>query len=464
MSDEATPTGLVRIFRRRLLVLLSTSVALIGVALIIAGQFTSSGWHESLVGIGSAIFATGPITVMVWWVTDDLYRTEVRQVVAESNPVIRKYRKLGIIDVDRSRTDALGHFEKYMAEEIRRAKDGRHGQLWFVCTDLKGFLDVNIERRNFDLRNIIDDAAAQPTMDLRIMMADPEYTFTRSETGPDSEAERERLYEPARDLRSKHGVKAASIRFYAWRPTVFAIATSQHMLLNPYPHGEKEAHRCMSLIVSKTGSDADGRSPDIYSQYLKKHFEATWSADSTRQIDESPPLVSRIKVARDDNETIMLLANELSEKPPETADLLEFSGERVHDLLGKLAQAGTSVRLLLKHPDSAGVQQHLIVGSYLYLKDHATSDAFEVRFYRTVPSICGWRLDRRLLNLGWYTPDILPTGEISQWGIISNNPTVTGDIQTPDCKPLDEMFGKTFDGLWRGGVPSAEVDRYIQNL
>ena len=51
---------------------------------------------------------------------------------------------------------------------------------------------------------------------------------------------------------------------------MFGIATTERMLLNPYPY-ENESRRCMSLIIRKT-EEPD----DIYHQYLTGHFENPW--------------------------------------------------------------------------------------------------------------------------------------------------------------------------------------------
>ena len=150
------PTGLFRIFRKKLLILMSTAVALIGIALIIISQFiTKPGWHEALVGIGAAIFATGPITILVWWVTDDIYRNELSNTLKDvpnevfkkfeqGNSVINMNKTLGIVGIYLQRVEALNDFKIYLNEEIERAKQGQQARLWFVCTDLQGFLEVSM--------------------------------------------------------------------------------------------------------------------------------------------------------------------------------------------------------------------------------------------------------------------------------------------------------------------------------
>jgi hypothetical protein len=471
-SSSAPSTDRFRVFRQRLLILLSASVALFGISLIVISQFIRGAWHEGLVGIGIAIFATGPITVMIWWVTDDIYRGELRNTLRdvvssalrEANSIVHDCQSLGVVGMHLTRVDALNQFSGHILHEIERAERGQDALLWFVCTDLKGFL--NTETHEFNPQGMIRAAAAQPTLNLRILMADPEYTVARSGDRGDSEEFRQRTYAFVALLQREYGIKAAAIRFYAFRPSVFAIATSRHMLLNPYPLGE-QAHRCTAIIVTRTGdAKADGDARDIYSQYIRTHFERTWMADTTRGIHDPPPLVSRISLSKDDTDTNALLSREIADHSPSTADLLEFSGDNVRALLRKLAEAGTEVRLLLRHPDSVGrTQREKIISTYSYLKEHifdAVQGSFQVRFYRTAATVRGRRLDTHLLNVGWYTPDISADGRISEWEIVGHlNPTITGDLRTSAGQALNEMFSRTFDGLWGSASVSSDVDRYI---
>jgi hypothetical protein len=66
------------------------------------------------------------------------------------------------------------------------------------------------------------------------------------------------------------GVSVDQMKYYRGAPTVFGIATSDMMLLNPYPL-ENESHRCMTLVVRKTEDKQD-----IYHQYFDAHFERPW--------------------------------------------------------------------------------------------------------------------------------------------------------------------------------------------
>lgn len=478
-----------------MLILLSTAVAVTGIALIVGSEFTSGAWHEDLVSIGAAIFATGPITVMVWWVTDDLYRgeleslqdvvnsnvtsnlaqttrkltqeirnsvTSIQEDMLVTNTVLHDYRDLGVVRVRKTRADALNDFAQHISDEIQRARHGERARLWFVCTDLKGFL--NTETNEFNPQALIRAAAEHESLDLRIMIADPEYTVMRSGDDERDTDIRRGIYALVEQLQ-EYGVKPSAIRLYAYRPSVFAIATSQYMLLNPYPHAEL-GHRCMSILVSRTTiAEIDENARDIYSQYIQGHFTRTWEAPSTRQVNGPLPLVSRLSLSKNYSDTAARLSKELAGLPPTTADLIEFSGDTVQQLIVELTGAGTRVRLLLKHPDSVGrAQREKIIWSYQYLKEHTSlqPESLQVKFYRVPATIRGRRLDERLLNVGWYTPDISPDGRVSDWEILGDlNPTITSDPGTSEGRALDEMFTRTFDGLWHAGVPSAELDNYL---
>jgi len=493
-GNTGPPADRFRVFRQRLLILLSLCVTVIGIVLIISSAALKGIWHDGLLGIGVAIFATGPITVMVWWVTDDIYRGELSATIRaevtdalerststmsalitdstsatvaslrEATAIVQDSQALGVSRVHLTRVDALNRFSKHMADEIERAHRGQPGRLWFVCTDLKGFLDP--ETNKFNPQELIRAAAAEPTLDMRILMADPEYTAARSEGSHTAMELRQRSQAMVHRLQSEYGVKASAIRFYSFRPTVFAIATTSHMLLNPYPL-EGQGHRCMSVVVNRTSAvDADGHARDIYSQYLKSHFESTWSAATTRGIDDLPPLVSRISLSKDQAVANSLLTQEVTDHAPSRADLIEYSADTVRGLLVDLAEAGTKVRLLLKHPDSVTrAQRDKIISNYWYLRDRVFGtkpDCLEVRFYRTAATLRGRRFDGRLINVGWYTPDISPDGRISDWEIVGHeNPTVTADLDTAEGKALDRMFSSTFDGLWHNSADAEEVDRYL---
>jgi len=77
-----------------------------------------------------------------------------------------------------------------------------------------------------------------------------------------------------------NGVRKEFVKYYPGAPTVFAIATSDRVLLNPYPY-EESARNCFSVIARSTQNPKD-----IYHQYLESHFEKPWSRAKEIPLEE----------------------------------------------------------------------------------------------------------------------------------------------------------------------------------
>jgi len=141
---------------------------------------------------------------------------------------------------------------------------------------MKGILSCAVE--GFNGRKMMQ-RVVQSGCDLRILMTRPDKADARAEQ------EHRRPGEIPEEIRGNLGylkrteVKRESLKWYPGTPTVFGIATSDRMLLNPYPY-ETEAFACFTIVVEKT-IDADA---DIYHQYLEYHFEKPW-----RRGEELPP-------------------------------------------------------------------------------------------------------------------------------------------------------------------------------
>jgi hypothetical protein len=72
-------------------------------------------------------------------------------------------------------------------------------------------------------------------------------------------------------------------------PTVFAIATRDQMLLNPYPYGQ-EAYRSFTLTVRRSQikrGDHPSIERDIYEQYKRRHFDWPWQSESAHSLGDN---------------------------------------------------------------------------------------------------------------------------------------------------------------------------------
>lgn len=193
----------------------------------------------------------------------------VNEEMAKLSPLHISCTQLGVQGVYLTRSEALLAFAWFLDAEITKALERKPARIWFVSSSIKGFLTTAMG--DFDGRTMMS-RIAKSGCDLRIMMTDP--TKADSRAAQEGRAEGEIPGEISMNLASlkRMGVSREHVKFYPGVPTVFGIATSERMLLNPYPY-ETEAFRCFSLIVYKTIDP----SSDIYNQYLEFHFELPWN-------------------------------------------------------------------------------------------------------------------------------------------------------------------------------------------
>lgn len=183
----------------------------------------------------------------------------------EQVPFLTSAFQLGVENVYLTRTDALEDFADFIGKEI---ENGTCGRVWIVCSSMKGFLTAATARFNGTevMRKIVESSC-----DCRILMTDRKFADLRA-----SQEKRGKGHIPA-EIKSnllslkQIGTSLERIKYYKGTPTVFGIATSNRMLLNPYPY-QAEAYKCFSIRVRATGHD----SQDIFHQYLAKHFEEPW--------------------------------------------------------------------------------------------------------------------------------------------------------------------------------------------
>lgn len=221
-------------------------------------------------------------------VSDELVRTVMR----EERQLLGPLEKLGIVGLYTFRGEALVAFAPHIRAEIDRARMGKRARLWFVATSLKGYFYLGGPA--FRARDLLHEAAAQPTLDLRIALLDPNQTALRG--GQEHENTSEDI---SNDVHAAiHALKQLqvpieTVRLYSGSPTMFGIATSTHMLLNPYPYGE-EAHKSFTFIVHNTPTD-----DDVYSQYEMAHFKHAWEDGASLPVssDEASDETGKVAAA-----------------------------------------------------------------------------------------------------------------------------------------------------------------------
>lgn len=196
---------------------------------------------------------------------------EVDEVEAEMerlSPLLASASKLGLENVALTRAEALKSFAWFLDAECQKAERGEPARVWIVSSSIKGFLEASAEY--FDGRRMME-RIVRSNCELRIMMTDPDIADLRAKQEQRAKGEIPNEIRMNLAYLKRIGVKRETVRFYPGTPTVFAVATMDRMLLNPYPY-QTEAFRCFSLTVYKTLNPQ----ADIYHQYLRYHFEEPW--------------------------------------------------------------------------------------------------------------------------------------------------------------------------------------------
>jgi hypothetical protein len=189
---------------------------------------------------------------------------------------------LGVNDIYLHRSEALAAFDRVLRNEVAKASRGEPAHVWIVACSINGFLLA--ATGDFDGRRVMKEIVDNKC-GLRIMLTRPDMADLRAKQ------ERRRQGAIAKDIADnldalkRVGVKREDIRYYPGAPTVFAVATTETMLLNPYPY-ETEGFRCFTLIVEKTSDPEE----DIYDQYMRYHFTEPWEqAEEVSQQDWDNP-------------------------------------------------------------------------------------------------------------------------------------------------------------------------------
>jgi hypothetical protein len=207
--------------------------------------------------------------------------TGIKKIEADMqglSPLFAAAAKLGLENVHLTRGIGLTSFAWFLDAEAQKAESKQDARVWIISSSIKGFLDATSE--SFDGRRMME-RISRCGCDLRIMMTDPSLADLRAKQEHRAAGEIPGEVKMNLAYLKRIGVQRESVRFYPGTPTVFAIVTSDRMLLNPYPY-QTEAFRCFSVIVHKTLNPDS----DIYHQYQRYHFDEPWDRATEISADE----------------------------------------------------------------------------------------------------------------------------------------------------------------------------------
>lgn len=201
-------------------------------------------------------------------------------VIATSEAEPRRELPFGLESVHLNRNAALNEFRTYIEDELRRAASKSDAvRLWIVGSSLLGLLEFDSAGISMCL-----ERAQKTGGSVRLLLTDPRFAGFRESAESRLRGSISREIKQTLIKLRQLGFDREQVHFYEGTPTAFAIATSNRMLINPYPYAAS-AYQCFSLIVASTGAEPTETPTDIFSQYLNAHFIKPWVASSTVPLD-----------------------------------------------------------------------------------------------------------------------------------------------------------------------------------
>lgn len=214
-------------------------------------------------------------------------------------PLLGNCADYGLVNVYLTRADALKDFGKHLTEELKEAaaapvqtnadpgtgggaagdQKPQKARLWIAASSMKGILET--ATGGFDGTGILEwaaEVASKDLLDLHILLTHPQFASVRAgQEHRGSGAIDEEIAEALRFMQRRN-VPMDCVKLARATPTVFAVATRHHMLLNPYPYGV-EAYRSFTLTVKRVHlapNDHPALHRDIFEQYEHRHFIVPW--------------------------------------------------------------------------------------------------------------------------------------------------------------------------------------------
>ena len=165
-----------------------------------------------------------------------------------------------------------------------------------------------------------------------------------------------------------------------------------------------------------------------------------------------------IQVVQNQDESMPKLIEVVPDCRNDGIDLIEFAAAMTLPLIRAIRREGVSLRLLVKHPETVeGLQRQRNIAALDTIINYIFAEYegyFEIRCYRLPYSLRGRRLGKKLLELGWLTPD--PKRQ-TVYG--HSNPSLLVDLSTRSNDYLLAFFNTTFEILWND--PGTEDGRAV---
>lgn len=184
-------------------------------------------------------------------------------------------RELGVVMVYGNRNQALrpflNHLELYAGH---KSPEGGEKKIVFVGSSLKGVIEDNPSLAT-QLERILE--LGKEECQFHFLLTHPQFSAFREnqEDRPAGGIAKEILHAIA--WLEDRDIPRNNIRLYKGTPTNFMIASSERMLVNPYPY-EREAYKCYCLELENNQSDES-----IFTSYWNNHYYRPWHGEQSRR-------------------------------------------------------------------------------------------------------------------------------------------------------------------------------------
>ncbi|MBE0637220.1 MAG: hypothetical protein IH598_01715 [Bacteroidales bacterium] len=250
-------------------------IVVFGIIMIIAAFLAKldSTTSSLLVAVGASLFIAGFLGIVHLKVLSIEINKVASQPIEDLN-LMTQIRSSGIEGVSDDRDRLIDK----MMYDIKEEND----EIVIVGSSLKGLIGVgyNSSGSNQKFRDLLIDLL-EKNVKINILMTNPEIAHHRSQQegrdpgGIEAEIIKNLMY--FTKIRNEHKTKAQNlnIKLYRGTPTIFMIALSKNMMINPYPY-YSTAYNSYSFLI-RGGSD-------LYRGYFKSHYQMAWDSSQSESI------------------------------------------------------------------------------------------------------------------------------------------------------------------------------------
>lgn len=242
-----------------------------------------------VLGLGVALLPTGLITIITSFSSSRLIEASLGAALKETSTDLQSSiedlkvtstylntsKQLGVAMVYANRNQALRPFLNHLEVYSQSRKiDGSDRQIIFVGSSLKGVIEDD-PTLSTQLERIL--TLGKDKCRFHFLLTHPQFSEFREiqEDRPAGGISKEILHAIA--WLEDRDVPRENIRLYKGTPTNFMIASTERMLINPYPY-EREAYKCYCLELENNEMEQS-----IFTSYWTNHYYRPWHGEQNRR-------------------------------------------------------------------------------------------------------------------------------------------------------------------------------------